>query len=472
MVQQRIVLSLMGNVCLICTYMSAFNINTAILDEGMDVEVLKSATNFSEPELLSSNSTQNETSNCKNDNSLKGTLIGAFFYGYVATHILGSWLSIKFGCKKVLLVNTALTGLCSLIFPSVAKVSLTGAIVVRVLTGIFAGPAIPVTRGSLGPWAPHDEYGRLVSLQIIGCPIGICLTQGVGGFISQYLGWPAIFYITAGCCLLWCGLWLILISDRPEDHSRISEKEREHILKFRSAESNSSSSKTTPWLKILTSKHVIALLIGQITNQWGVYLAFSVFPIILSKAKEYSFSSGTVGLITALTGVTIVISGSISIISDRIVKNRGKNFARKSFCVIGGCIAALFFILFYFFGHNPFVGVTFIFIATFAIGVESFVALEPNSVDLNPRYASIIQSIVNSGGNCAGFVVPTLAFMIAGCDDQNLDGWNRFILVSAAVISLGAFIFLIFGTADEQTWKSNENESSKKKNSKDDEVFL
>ena len=32
---------------------------------------------------------------------------------------------------------------------------------------------------------------------------------------------------------------------------------------------------------------MIALLIGQITNQWGVYLAFSVFPIILSKAKEY-----------------------------------------------------------------------------------------------------------------------------------------------------------------------------------------
>ena len=59
----------------------------------------------------------------------------------------------------------ALTGLCSLVFPMVAKASLTGAIVVRILTGIFAGPAIPVTRGSLGPWAPHDEYGRLVSLQ-------------------------------------------------------------------------------------------------------------------------------------------------------------------------------------------------------------------------------------------------------------------------------------------------------------------
>jgi len=114
MVQQRIVLSLMGNICLICTYMSAFNINSAILDEGMDVEVFKSSTNsrlarsqllgaivrsvaklsrlFSDPEILFSNSTQNETSSCKNDNSLKGTLIGAFFYGYVATHILGSWL--------------------------------------------------------------------------------------------------------------------------------------------------------------------------------------------------------------------------------------------------------------------------------------------------------------------------------------------------------------------------------------------
>ena len=61
---------------------------------------------------------------------------------------------------------------------------------------------------------------------------------------------------------------------------------------------------------------------------------------------------------------------------------------------------------------------------------------------------------MNSGGNCAGFVVPTLAFMIAGCNDHSLDGWNRFILVSAAVISLGgeslieikklSFIFSIY----------------------------
>ena len=33
----------MGNICLICTYMSAFNINSAILDEGMDEQVFKTA---------------------------------------------------------------------------------------------------------------------------------------------------------------------------------------------------------------------------------------------------------------------------------------------------------------------------------------------------------------------------------------------------------------------------------------------
>ena len=49
---------------------------------------------------------------------------------------------------------------------------------------------------------------------------------------------------------------------------------------------------------------------------------------------------------------------------------------------------------------------------------------------------------MNSGGNCAGFVVPTLAFMIAGCNDHSLDGWNRFILVSAAVISLGGELLI------------------------------
>ena len=46
MVKQRVVLSLMGNICLICTYMSAFNINSAILDDGMDKEVFQSGQNL------------------------------------------------------------------------------------------------------------------------------------------------------------------------------------------------------------------------------------------------------------------------------------------------------------------------------------------------------------------------------------------------------------------------------------------
>ena len=50
-----------------------------------------------------------------------------------------------------------------------------------------------------------------------------------------------------------------------------------------------------------------------------------------------------------------------------------------------------------------------VYVGAFFVGMESFISLEPNSLDLNPKYVSIIQSLVNSVGNSAGFIVPLIA---------------------------------------------------------------
>ena len=98
--------------------------------------------------------------------------MGCFFYGYVSTHIIGSWLSLKFGFKKVLLVSTLTSGILTLLFPVLVKFNLYAGVAARILAGAFSGPAVPVSRGSLALWAPREERSRLVALQIIGCPIG------------------------------------------------------------------------------------------------------------------------------------------------------------------------------------------------------------------------------------------------------------------------------------------------------------
>lgn len=58
---------------------------------------------------------------------------------------------------------------------------------------------------------------------------------GLGGFFCEWQtfdgGWPSMFYVGGGICLLFCVLWTFTIYDSPASHPRIRESERRYIEK-------------------------------------------------------------------------------------------------------------------------------------------------------------------------------------------------------------------------------------------------
>jgi ACS family sodium-dependent inorganic phosphate cotransporter-like MFS transporter 5 len=42
-------------------------------------------------------------------------------------------------------------------------------------------------------------------------------------------GWPLAFYLTGGLGILWFVAWMLLVSDTPDCHPRISESEKTYI---------------------------------------------------------------------------------------------------------------------------------------------------------------------------------------------------------------------------------------------------
>ena len=55
----------------------------------------------------------------------------------------------------------------------------------------------------------------------------------VGGLFCEWRefdgGWPGMFYVGGGSCLLFCVLWMFLVYDSPAEHPRISAREREYV---------------------------------------------------------------------------------------------------------------------------------------------------------------------------------------------------------------------------------------------------
>ena len=73
----------------------------------------------------------------------------------------------------------------------------------------------------LVPMAAHlakpEERGKKIGVIMSGLLIGILLSRTFSGFIGQYLGWRAVFYIAAGIMLaLWAVVWLFLPEVEPD----------------------------------------------------------------------------------------------------------------------------------------------------------------------------------------------------------------------------------------------------------------
>ncbi len=81
----------------------------------------------------------------------------------------------------------------------------------------------------LSYWAPPLERTKLLAIAYSGNHTGTFITMALCGIISEYLGWPWIFYLFGTSGILWCTLWTWKIYENPNLDPNISVEEREYI---------------------------------------------------------------------------------------------------------------------------------------------------------------------------------------------------------------------------------------------------
>jgi MFS family permease len=69
------------------------------------------------------------------DEEIQGYILSAYYYGYVATQLLGGRLSEMFGSKVILGPRVLISGIMSLLYPVAARLHVGAFIAARVLTG-------------------------------------------------------------------------------------------------------------------------------------------------------------------------------------------------------------------------------------------------------------------------------------------------------------------------------------------------
>lgn len=125
---------------------------------------------------------------------------------------LTGWLSRRFGDVRLFVMSTLLFTLASLLCGLAS--TLPALIAARVLQGAVAGPMIPLSQSLLLNNYPPEKKGLALALWSMTVIVAPILGPILGGWITDNINWPWIFYINLPVGLLSAFLTWTLIGKR------------------------------------------------------------------------------------------------------------------------------------------------------------------------------------------------------------------------------------------------------------------
>ena len=209
------------------------------------------------------------------------TIVIAFRVAYSIGQTIAGRLIDRIGTRKGLTITVIWYSIAAML------TSLAGGLrsfaFFRFLLGAGESANWPAATKAVAEWFPKKERGWAVALFDSGSSIGGAIAPLlVIGIYKYFGGWRPAFIITGTLGFLWLGAWRMLYHP-PESHPRISESEREMILRDRAevVEQNQTSQRATRWRDLIKLPQTWAVIAARtmtdpvwffITDWFAIYL--------------------------------------------------------------------------------------------------------------------------------------------------------------------------------------------------------
>lgn len=162
-----------------------------------------------------------------------GLTFSTFFVGYALFAFVGGQLADRFGPVRTYIgaaiawsVLCGLTGLVT---------SFGQLLVVRTLFGFAEGPMNSTTNRTITSWFPRRETARAVGFTFSGQTFGSAIAAPIVAFVALQAGWRVSFLVLAAFGLVWVVVWRLLVTDTPQQNSRVTETELSLALAIQAA---------------------------------------------------------------------------------------------------------------------------------------------------------------------------------------------------------------------------------------------
>ncbi|XP_076461250.1 putative transporter slc-17.2 [Babylonia areolata] len=387
----------------------------------------------------------------------QGLVLGSIFWGYMLTNIAGGIAATRYGGKRVIGGALAVAAVLTAVTPVASRSGVYAVMAVRFFIGMCLGTISPAFHALWAQWAPPLESSKLRSFCFAGCQMGYVLTFPFTALLCEYGfdgGWPSVFYVMACSVLAWCLVWMLLVTDSPLDHPRISQVEQTYIVTSLKGtiSMNKKRHHSTPWLQVLMSRPVWATFIAHTCFNWGEYTFLTNIPTYLREVLLFDIKAN--GLLSALPYAcfwfVINVSGQVAdVIRRKQLMNTTKT--RNFFNFLGSVVPACLLVGVGFLDCSHSVAA----VALLSMGVAMTgclygAGLYINFSDLSPRHAGVLYGISNTIATVPGFVAPIVIGVIT--HDQSQESWRWVFFLASCIYIVGWVAFFLLGSGEIQAW--------------------
>ncbi|XP_045611949.2 sialin isoform X1 [Procambarus clarkii] len=426
-----------------------FSANATHLEELKTVEDEASGTEDMSPALLAESVMEGELDW---DEVTQGFVLGAFFYGYCITQILGGRLSELYGTRLVFGVSILAGGISAVFTPTVSRIHYGLLIALRVTQGLFQGATIPSMFPLMVRWMPPTERSRFIAYVLFCNNLSITLTMPLCGVVISSLGWDAAFYVTGAMSLTWCLLWFTLVYESPSKHPRISPEELEYInSNMEDMECVAKPPVAVPWREMATSLPVWALLLCDAGNSFGFSVYFSYLPTYIQNILGFSIQEN--GLLSALPFLCRYLGAAVFATTGDLLMARAVLSVltiRRIFSAIAMFGPALNLLLVAYSGCDWSLAMTLLCLGFFLNGSIT-TGLFANRVDVTTNFCGTLSGLCNTCANVVSVIVPIFVGALTQ-NQQTLGQWQKVFWTCVPVYALTEIFFLIFASATIQKW--------------------
>jgi ACS family glucarate transporter-like MFS transporter len=373
------------------------------------------------------------------DNTRLGWIFSAFLIGYAVFQIPAGLLAHRFGSRRLLTFAVVWWGiftvLTTLVPPSINH-AVAVLILVRFMLGAGEATMYPAASQFVERWFPISERGKANGIIFGGVGVGSGFTPPIVTAIILHFGWRASFWFSAICGIIAGVVWYLSARDTPEEHPRVGEKELAFIRSGRGPEHATSGTKRhVPWLRIFSSKEIIALTLSYLAYGYVAWVFFGWFYIYLAQARGLNLKTSAVYSILPFVGMTIGAMGG-GFASDWLVQHFSLRTGRCILPFVAMATTSVLLIV----GSRAEQASTAGIVLALGAGVlyiaqSCFWAI---TADFAGEFAGLASGIMNMGAQVGGAVATSLTPFLAA-----RLGWQAAFFTAAGLAVLGALSWLL-----------------------------